>query len=229
MSDAQITALNIEKEVLLDGRFKFMLEIEQAQRLSEALDKEIELTFERLHRRRNRRPILRAVETIENSANPIDTTIEETKVFIGNVAQRISRADLLSYFGRFGNIFDIYIGKSHNGNASFSFISFSPLNDEANLMQTTHDIKGCQLNVQPERKRDLPYQEPVTNFVSAVGLQIYKLKNSEVKRFFTAKLGIDKVISVTSMKYHKSDRKMIEFDCIPTVKAILGKQLDFKR
>lgn len=228
MSDAQITALNIEKEVLLDGRFKFMLEIEQAQRLSEALDKEIERTLERLQRRRNRRPMLQAVETIENSENPIDTTIEETKVFIGNVGQRISRGDLLSFFGRFGNIFDIYIGKSHNGNASFSFISFSPLNDEANLMQTTHYIKGCQLTVQPERKRDLPYQEPVTNFVSAVGLQMYKLKNSEVKRFFTAKLGIDNVISVTSTKYHKSDRKMIEFDCIPTVKTILSMQLYIK-
>lgn len=79
----------------------------------------------------------------------------DSKVFIGRVTEDITSDDLKKYFGRFGEITDIYIPKPFRG---FAFITFlNPAIAQA-LCGEDHIVKGTSLHVANATPKNKPKQ-----------------------------------------------------------------------
>lgn len=85
----------------------------------------------------------------------------DSKVFIGRVTEDITSDDLKKYFGRFGEITDIYIPKPFRG---FAFITFlNPAIAQA-LCGEDHIVKGTSLHVANATPKNKPKQPMQGNF-----------------------------------------------------------------
>lgn len=79
----------------------------------------------------------------------------DSKVFIGRVTEDITSDDLKKYFGRFGEITDIYIPKPFRG---FAFITFLNPAVAQGLCGEDHIVKGTSLHVANATPKNKPKQ-----------------------------------------------------------------------
>jgi len=85
----------------------------------------------------------------------------DSKVFIGRVTEDITSDDLKKYFGRFGEITDIYIPKPFRG---FAFITFLNPSVAQALCGEDHIVKGTSLHVANATPKNKPKQPIQGNF-----------------------------------------------------------------
>lgn len=81
---------------------------------------------------------------IPNSHGDAGTRQYNGKVFIGRLTEDISHEDLRTYFGKYGEITDIYIPKPFRG---FAFITFLSPEVAQSLCDEDHIVKGTSVHI----------------------------------------------------------------------------------